>query len=456
MPTPREQGGGLVEASRLLQEGLQLLDERSREVDVLVRRAEERARRITSQAEARAHEITAESEARAYALTEQSEARAHDLTAEAERQRADLEDQVAALRGEVGALRDELTALRAAQAQPATGRIPQRRSGPPMAVPLAATGSGGDVGVAGDEPAVVTTLEAGEVADSGQASEPQAKPEATSTPRWGRPSTIDSAQQTIRSRKARPGWLPPWLPFLIVLAAAGALATRTVDSQANSRARNDDARPSNVIFVTFVPTRAITPTPPAPPSGLNVATATSIVTSLAMAVNGRPQADPTAAATSTSTSMSTTRFSTTAAAALPAAIVLPPARPSLTAPLSLAADVSPDGPIVAAYTTYSTYTVKAGDALNQVAAEFGANGDAIVRASGLSDANLLLPGQVLTIPRDTGWLYRVQPGDQLSQVALRFAVTVDDIQSANGGASSVLRSGDLLFIPNRALPGSKQ
>ena len=452
MPTPREQGGGLVEASRLLQEGLQLLDERSREVDVLVRRAEERARRITSQAEARAHEITAESEARAYALTEQSEARAHDLTAEAERQRADLEDQVAALRGEVGALRDELTALRAAQAQPATGRIPQRRSGPPMAVPLAATAGG--VGAAGDEPAVVTTLEAGEVADSDDASEPEAKPEATGTPRWGRPSTIDSAQHTIRSRKARPGWLPPWLPFLIVLAAAGAVATRTVDSQANSRPRNDDATPNNVIFVTFVPTQAITPTPPTPPSGLNVATATSIVTSLAMAVNSRQQADPTA--TATSTSMSTTRFSTTAAAALPAAIVLPPARPSLTAPLSLAADVSPDGPIVAAYTTYSTYTVKTGDALNQVAAEFRASGDAIVRASGLSDPNLLVPGQVLTIPRDTGWLYRVQPGDQLSQVALRFAVTVDDILSANGGASSVVRSGDLLFIPNRALPGSKQ
>ena len=33
MPTPREQSGALSEVSRLLQEGLQLLDDRTREVD---------------------------------------------------------------------------------------------------------------------------------------------------------------------------------------------------------------------------------------------------------------------------------------------------------------------------------------------------------------------------------------------------------------------------------------
>jgi hypothetical protein len=69
----------MSEASRLLQEGLQLLDDRTREVDTLVRRAEDRARQITEEARERALEITAE----------------------AESQRARLEEQVAALRTDV-------------------------------------------------------------------------------------------------------------------------------------------------------------------------------------------------------------------------------------------------------------------------------------------------------------------------------------------------------------------
>src|ERR671933_183949 len=46
VPTPRQQAGGLNEASRLLPEGLRLLDERTREVDELIRGAKERAREI--------------------------------------------------------------------------------------------------------------------------------------------------------------------------------------------------------------------------------------------------------------------------------------------------------------------------------------------------------------------------------------------------------------------------
>jgi LysM repeat protein len=119
-------------------------------------------------------------------------------------------------------------------------------------------------------------------------------------------------------------------------------------------------------------------------------------------------------------------------------------------------DVSPEGPIVAAYTTYATYSVRPGDTLNRVATDFGVASEIIMRTSGLADPNLLLPGQVLTIPRESGWLYRVQPGETLDSVALRFGISTSDLVAANTLTSPILRPGDLLFIPNRALPGTKQ
>ncbi|HEY3060170.1 MAG TPA: hypothetical protein VGL99_14510, partial [Chloroflexota bacterium] len=70
MPTAREQAA-LVEASRLLQEGLQLLDERSREVDGLLEDARERALDITAEAEQRAQQMVADAEQRRTELEEQ-------------------------------------------------------------------------------------------------------------------------------------------------------------------------------------------------------------------------------------------------------------------------------------------------------------------------------------------------------------------------------------------------
>ncbi len=79
-----------------------------------------------------------------------------------------------------------------------------------------------------------------------------------------------------------------------------------------------------------------------------------------------------------------------------------------------------------------------------------------MRASGLADPNLLVPGQVLTIPRESGWLYRVQAGETLDTIALRFGISASDLVDASTLGSPSVRSGDLLFIPNRALPGAKQ
>ena len=61
-------------------------------------------------------------------------------------------------------------------------------------------------------------------------------------------------------------------------------------------------------------------------------------------------------------------------------------------------------PSSAAYTRYSAHSVQPGDTLNRVATEFGVSRDVILQTSGLADPDVIQPGQVLTIPRDTGWL----------------------------------------------------
>jgi LysM repeat protein len=296
--------------------------------------------------------------------------------------------------------------------------------------------------------------------------------EAAGTPRWGKPSSIASAQQAIRSRSTRPRWLPRWLPFVILLLAGVGAVTASVNGQSTGRGSNGEQTSPGVILVT----QASADSPTRAPE-LAIAAATSIATSL-VAVGAAGTAGQTSqpttpgrlttlatttrvaqtanAPTDGSTAVATTRLAQTLASTrLPAATVPSPA-PLVTPSAALPYDVSPAGPIVAAYTTYATYSVRPGDTLNRVATDFGVASEIIMRASGLADPNLLLPGQVLTIPRETGWLYRVQSGDTLETIALRFGISPGDLIAASGLTTPPLRAGDVLFIPNRALPGMKQ
>jgi LysM repeat protein len=388
MLSPREQGGGLAEASRLLQEGLRLLDERRREVDALLEGARERALDINAKAEQHAQQITAD----------------------AERQRAELEEQVAALRSEVASLRAELTSLQSSKSEAAP-------------VPVEAA-------------AATAQLEASEVAEAA---------EAAGTPRWGRRSNVGAAQQALRaSRSARPRWLPPWVPFLLILLlllGAGAVVATSVDGQSGSRSVPTEA-PAN----TIAPAGAnLAPTSDADLTLASVASVTSGATVLvaaaqafATAMPSPAQPTPTSAAAATSASPAPT---TPTASVVRQALTLPPSGARLGTPLVVPGEAGPEGPILAAYTMYATYTVRPGDTLNKVASQFGVTGETIVRTSGLADPNLLQPGQVLTIPRDSGWLYRAQPGDTLEIIASRFGLSVDDL----------LAVGDLVFIPDRGL-----
>jgi len=199
MARPREQAGGLAEASRLLQEGLQLLAEREREVDRLLEDARQRALLIREEAEQRAAQITAD----------------------AEQRRVEVDELVAGLRSEVEALRAELARLRSG-AEPTPG--PTSNSSE-----VGITGSAGVVeSVQDPEPAIAPVASHEREHLDG----PQSSGEVIDAPRWGRPSSTVGGQQAVRAAKAsKPRWLPPWLPFTLTLVLAAALVGMNVSRQ---------------------------------------------------------------------------------------------------------------------------------------------------------------------------------------------------------------------------------
>lgn len=107
-----------------------------------------------------------------------------------------------------------------------------------------------------------------------------------------------------------------------------------------------------------------------------------------------------------------------------------------------------------------TYIVKQGDTLRSIAAQFGVTVEALLRFNGLSGAegDRLTLGQRIyipaTAPRPTVVLqsYTVKQGDTLRSIAAQFGVTVDALLSFNGLSAAEgdrLRPGQKLLIPPR-------
>jgi len=107
----------------------------------------------------------------------------------------------------------------------------------------------------------------------------------------------------------------------------------------------------------------------------------------------------------------------------------------------------------------TSYTVKRGDTLSSIGARFGVSYQAIAAANGISNPNLIYPGQVLHIPGAAApaptpppaggsTTYTVQRGDTLSGIGARFGVSWHAIADANGIANpNVIFPGQVLIIP---------
>lgn len=99
----------------------------------------------------------------------------------------------------------------------------------------------------------------------------------------------------------------------------------------------------------------------------------------------------------------------------------------------------------------SNYTIQGGDTLSQIAQRLGVPTAVLAEANGISNANLIYAGQVLTIPGDKGSTasptpgasHKVAPGESLSVIAKRYGVTVSELAATNNIAD-----------PNRIIAGA--
>lgn len=109
------------------------------------------------------------------------------------------------------------------------------------------------------------------------------------------------------------------------------------------------------------------------------------------------------------------------------------------------------------------YTVQKGDSLYSIASKYNTTVDELKKLNKLTTNNLSI-GQKLLIsstsapiqpPISSGTTYTIKPGDTLYNIANKYGVTVDSIKQANALSNNTLTIGKTLIIPTNSQPTTK-
>ena len=106
-------------------------------------------------------------------------------------------------------------------------------------------------------------------------------------------------------------------------------------------------------------------------------------------------------------------------------------------------------------TQISTYVVRPGDTLSEIAQIFGVSVNTIVWVNDLSRNASLQTGQTLVILPVSGIQYTIKKGDTIQSIAKHYGVDQNEIYQYNDiTENSVLNTGDSIIIPDAALESS--
>ena len=100
------------------------------------------------------------------------------------------------------------------------------------------------------------------------------------------------------------------------------------------------------------------------------------------------------------------------------------------------------------------YKVQSGDTLSEIAARYGTTVNRLVSLNGISNLDLIYPGEVLRIrgrmigsSSSSLTIYKVQSGDTLSEIAARYGTTVNELVNLNEISNpNLIYPGEVLRI----------
>lgn len=123
--------------------------------------------------------------------------------------------------------------------------------------------------------------------------------------------------------------------------------------------------------------------------------------------------------------------------------------------LALAGEASPPTPSSTEAEDYQTYTVKPNDTLYTIAAYFNTTPRELARLNNLTNANIIITGQVLKVPLTDSLpetpnttRYTVQRGETLAQIAKKFETSVAVLRQLNDIANqNLIFAGQIINVP---------